>query len=79
MCLNIYRSSADMLSKQLSPNDQILWNKRGNVDLVVLIDEETSEQDKMNSMKPIWVLRNILITVSKSFDSLYVDFICCKL
>lgn len=79
MCFNIYRSSADMLSKQLSPNDQILWNKRGNVDLVVLIDEETSEQDKMNSMKPIWVLRNILITVSKSFDSLYVDFICCKL
>lgn len=53
-----------MLSKKLSPNDQIQWNKRGQMDLIVLIDEDTSEQDKMDSMKPIWVLRDILTNVS---------------
>lgn len=53
-----------MLSKQLSPNDRMLWNERGNMDSIILIDEETNEQGKMDSMKAIWVLRNILTNVS---------------
>lgn len=46
-------------------SDQLLWSKRGDMDSIILIDELTSEQDKMDSLKAIWVLRDILINVSK--------------
>lgn len=45
-------------------NDQLLWSKRGDMDSIILIDELTSEQDKMDSLKAIWVLRDILLNVS---------------
>lgn len=53
--------SADKLSKKLSPKDLEYWGKRGEMDSIVLIDDETNEQDSMDSMKPIWLLRDILI------------------
>lgn len=31
---------------------------------IILIDEQTNAQDKMNSTKPIWMLRDILNNVS---------------
>lgn len=51
----------------LSHNDEMLWNRRGDMDSIILIDEETSDQDKMNSTKPIWLLRDILMNVSSHF------------
>lgn len=54
-----------MLSMKLSPKDQTYWNKRGRMDLVVLMDDETSEQDGMDSTKPIWQLNNIMEYVSQ--------------
>lgn len=53
-----------MLSKKLSQTDQSYWNKRGEMDSIILIDDETSEQETLDSMKPIWLLRDILINVS---------------
>lgn len=40
------------------------------MDLVILIDEDTSAQEKMNSSKPIWELRDILTNVSRFFSGM---------
>lgn len=50
------------------PNDMGYWQKRGDMDSIVLIDDETSAQDPIDSKKPIWLLRDILKGVSKMFN-----------
>ncbi|XP_055300839.1 ubiquitin carboxyl-terminal hydrolase 8 [Sitodiplosis mosellana] len=56
-------TSAWLLSREIAPNRQSLWNARDKMDLVVLIDEDTSDSKSTstNTSKPIWTLRNILL------------------
>lgn len=74
--LKFSRHSADILSKELSSHDRILWDKRGEMDTIILIDEDTNALDKMNSLKPIWVLRGILTNVSSHLLVLYTLDLC---
>lgn len=52
-----------MLSEKIDPNKQHLWQARGTMDLIVLIDEDSTESQA--SDKPVWILRNILLKVSQ--------------
>lgn len=65
---DISRLSAHALSKKLDEKDLVYWRKRGEMDSIILMDEETSPQDQMDSMKPIWLLRDILMNVSIPFS-----------
>lgn len=55
--------SASMLSRELADASKILWEKRNAMNLVVLIDEDTSENQPIDSSKTIWILRDALINV----------------
>lgn len=52
-----------MLSEKIASNKQHLWQARGTMDLIVLIDEDSTESQALD--KPVWVLRNILLKVSQ--------------
>lgn len=60
-----FSTSASLLSGKIAPNFQNLWNIRGKMELVLLIDEDTGESQKQstNVPKPIWTLRAILLNV----------------
>lgn len=55
--------SASMLSRELADASKILWEKRNAMNLVVLIDEDTSEIQPIDSSKTIWILRDALTLV----------------
>lgn len=48
------------MQKAIAPNFMELWNARGAMDAVILIDNDTSEYQ---SNAPIWLLRDILLQV----------------
>lgn len=58
----IRRQSASLLSCELKSDAKKLFQLRGDMDLVVLIDEDTTQEPE-NMSKPIWILHNILTTV----------------
>lgn len=64
-CSPLDSSSASMMSNKIPQSAQHLWMERDKMDLIVLIDEDTSETQPLDSQKPIWVMRDILLLVSK--------------
>lgn len=63
--LSLNSSSASVISGKIPKSAQTLWMKRDQMDLIVLIDEDTSESQTADSQKPIWIMREILLQVSK--------------
>lgn len=62
----IFRISASKLGSKIPSNSQNMWEKRDAMDLIVLIDEDTSESQPGNTSKPIWILRKILLNVREN-------------
>lgn len=59
----IFRITAVHLSKTFSGDTQKLFNAREKMDLIVLLDEDTSETPTSDTSKSIWVLREIFMNV----------------
>lgn len=51
-------------------NDQILWKQRGQMDLVVLIDEDSSATQPIDPSKPI----QLMMVILKEVNNLWVVF-----
>lgn len=62
--INIFsRMTPSGLSKCIAEDSQQLFDKRGKMDLIVLLDEDTSEDKPLHPDKPISILRKIFLSV----------------
>lgn len=53
------------MSAGIAGESRKLWARRGEMDWVVLVDEDTSEKQLKDSAKTIWILRESLSLVRK--------------
>lgn len=57
--LFFFSMSASVVSREIATESISIWNRRGNMEFVVLIDEDTNEKHT-DKTKPIWILRHSL-------------------